>query len=90
MRTFISICYLSSPLEIREVTRSSRACCAPYAHTASPLHTWCERIERFLPDLFVFVAEPAVPVGNKLAERSVRPLVIARKSSGGLSTRFCT
>jgi transposase len=57
--------------------------CAPYAHTASPLHTLCERIERFLPELFVFVARPEVPAHNNLAERSVRPLVIARKSSGG-------
>jgi DNA repair ATPase RecN len=23
--------------------------CAPYAHTSSPLHTLCERVERFLP-----------------------------------------
>jgi transposase len=57
--------------------------CAPYAHTASPLHTLCERIERFLPELFVFVARPEVPAHNNLAERSVRPLVIARKISGG-------
>ena len=57
--------------------------CAPYAHTASPLHTLCERVERFLPELFVFVARPEVPPDNKLAERSVRPLVIARKISGG-------
>src|SRR5713101_7499792 len=57
--------------------------CAPYAHTSSPLHTWCERVERFLPELFVFVALPGVPAHNNLAERSVRPLVIARKISGG-------
>jgi transposase len=57
--------------------------CAPYAHTASPLHTLCERVERFLPELFVFVASPEVPAHNHLAERSVRPLVIARKISGG-------
>jgi transposase len=57
--------------------------CAPYAHTPSPLHTLCERVERFLPELFVFVAVPGVPADNNLAERSVRPLVIARKISGG-------
>ena len=57
--------------------------CAPYAHTSSPLHTLCERVERFLPELFVFVAVPGVPAHNNLAERSVRPLVIARKISGG-------
>ncbi len=57
--------------------------CAPYVHTSSPLHTLCKRVERFLPELFVFVAVPGVPAENNLAERSVRPLVIARKISGG-------
>jgi hypothetical protein len=47
------------------------------------MHTLCERVERFLPELFVFVAFPGVPSHNNLAERSVRPLVIARKISGG-------
>jgi transposase len=59
------------------------AVCAPYAHTSAPMHTLCERVEQFLPELFVFVAIPGVPAHNNLAERSVRPLVIARKISGG-------
>ena len=57
--------------------------CAPYAHTQAPMHTLCKRVERFLPELFVFVAYPGVPSHNNLAERSVRPLVITRKISGG-------
>jgi transposase len=57
--------------------------CAPYVGTSAPMHTLCERVERFLPELFVFVARPDVPPDNNLAERSVRPLVIARKISGG-------
>jgi transposase len=57
--------------------------CAPFAHTTAPMHTLCERVERFLPELFVFVDRPEVPSDNNLAERSVRPLVIARKISGG-------
>ncbi|MFL5658772.1 MAG: IS66 family transposase [Ktedonobacteraceae bacterium] len=57
--------------------------CQPYAHTTAPQHTLCERVEQFLPELFVFVAVPGVPSHNNLAERSVRPLVIARKISGG-------
>ena len=57
--------------------------CRPYMGTASPHHTLCERVERFLPELFVFVAVPGVPAHNNLAERSIRPLVIARKISGG-------
>ncbi|HEY6406700.1 MAG TPA: transposase, partial [Ktedonobacteraceae bacterium] len=52
--------------------------CQPFAHTTAPQHPLCERVERF-----VFVAVPGVPAHNNLAERSVRPLVIARKISGG-------
>ena len=59
------------------------AVCRPYVGTATPQHTLCERVERFLPELFVFVAIPGVPAHNNLAERSIRPLVIARKISGG-------
>lgn len=59
------------------------AICQPYVRTTAPQHTLCERVERFLPELFVFVAVPGVPAHNNLAERSVRPLVIARKISGG-------
>ncbi len=59
------------------------AICQPYMHTAAPQHTLCERVERFLPELFVFVAVPGVPAHNNLAERSVRPLVVTRKISGG-------
>jgi len=57
--------------------------CAPYVGTSAAMHTLCERVQRFLPELFVFVARPEVPAHNNLAERSVRPLVIARKISGG-------
>ena len=57
--------------------------CQPYAYTLAPQHILCERVEQFLPELFVFVAVPGVPAHNNLAERSVRPLVIARKISGG-------
>jgi transposase len=57
--------------------------CQPHAHTTAPQHTLCQRVEQFLPELFVFVAVPGVPAHNNLAERSVRPLVIARKISGG-------
>src|SRR6266571_3971997 len=57
--------------------------CRPYMGTAPPQHTLCERVERFLPELFVFVAVPGVPAHNILAERSLRPLVVARKISGG-------
>lgn len=57
--------------------------CQPYLRTDVPQHTLCERVERFLPELFVFVRVPGVPAYNNLAERSVRLLVITRKVSGG-------
>lgn len=57
--------------------------CAPYVNTCTPMQTLCKRVETFLPELFVFVAVPGVPAHNNLAERSVRPLVVARKISGG-------
>lgn len=43
----------------------------------------CRRIERFIKELFVFVAEPDVPPDNNGAERSLRPLVTGRKISAG-------
>jgi transposase len=57
--------------------------CQPYVLAEVPQQTLCKRVESFLPELFVFVAIPGVPAHNNLAERSVRPLVIARKISGG-------
>ena len=43
----------------------------------------CRRIDKRLKELFVFVAEPEVPPDNNAAERSLRPLVVSRKISGG-------
>jgi hypothetical protein len=43
----------------------------------------CQRIERYHAELFTFVADPAVPPTNNAAERALRPLVVARKISGG-------
>jgi transposase len=59
------------------------ALCLPYVQRDVPQQTLCKRVESFLPELFVFVEIPGVPAHNNLAERSVRPLVIARKISGG-------
>jgi transposase len=57
------------------------ALCQPFVLQEVPQQTLCKRVENFLPELFVFVAIPEVPAHNNLAERSVRPLVIARKWS---------
>ena len=40
-------------------------------------------MEKHLKELFVFVAEPEAPPDNNAAERSLRPVVINRKISGG-------
>jgi transposase len=53
----------------------------------SPQATLCQRIERYRTDLFAFVADPAVPPTNNAAERALRPLVVARKVSGGTRSR---
>ena len=62
------------------------AACQPYLAADAavvPQATLCRRIAKYLPELFTFVADPAVPATNNAAERSVRPVVIQRKISGG-------
>lgn len=59
------------------------ALCQPHVKTAAPMNVLCQRVERFLPELFTFVAEPQVPADNNAAERSLRPPVVSRKVSGG-------
>lgn len=61
------------------------ALCRPFwaADCAAPQATLCRRVDRCLDEQLTFVADPAVPPDNNLAERSLRPLVIARKVSGG-------
>ena len=49
----------------------------------SPQAVLCQRVERYQTELFPFVADSVVPSTNNAAERSLRPLVIARKISGG-------
>jgi len=58
------------------------ALCQAQPATTRPA-TLCKRVERYHPELFMFVADPAVPSTNNAAERALRPLVIARKISGG-------
>jgi transposase len=65
--------------------RQLAALCQPYwaPDCAAPQATLCRRVDLFLDELLTFVADPAVPPDNNLAERSLRPLVVARKVSGG-------
>jgi transposase len=55
----------------------------PYAEARVPQRTLSQRMAKHLHELFVFVAEPAVPPDNNAAERSLRHLVTSRKISGG-------
>ena len=50
----------------------------------------CQRIERYIKELFVFVAHPGVPSENNPAERSLRHLVVTRKISGGTRSEVGT
>jgi transposase len=67
----------------REYEQELMRVCRPHLKKKKAHSRLCERIERFLPELFVFVAEAGVPSDNNAAERSVRHLVVSRKISGG-------
>jgi transposase len=79
--------------------------CQPYLDAVAatvPHAVLCRRIAKYRPELFPCVGDPAVRGTNHAAERSVRPIVIQRKISGGtrssagtttftrLATRFGT
>jgi hypothetical protein len=63
--------------------RDLRAVCQPWLEQRAPHSTLCQRITTHLAALFLFVTEPDVPATNNAAERSLRPLVVSRKISGG-------
>jgi transposase len=50
---------------------------------AHPAHTLAKRLYRYEGELFTFIRVPGVAATNNLAERAIRPFVIARKISGG-------
>jgi transposase len=52
-----------------------------------PCQALAKRLLRHQDELFVFVLEPGVPADNNLAERSLRPLVVSRKISGGTRSK---
>jgi len=67
------------PLEDR--TRALGHCYA--LRKGHPCQTLAQRLLRHRGEFFEFVRVPEVEATNNLAERSLRPLVIARKISGG-------
>ncbi len=70
--------------------------CKPYLTevegeaVVAPQRTLCERIGRYIKELFTFVAVPGVPSENNAAERSLRHLVVTRKISGGTRSQAGT
>ena len=67
-----------------ELERKLLARCRPFLDDPLAVQgKLCRCIERFIKELFVFVAEPDVPSENNAAERSLRHLVTTRKISGG-------
>jgi transposase len=68
----------------RELEERLLARCQPFLDDPLAVQgKLCRRIAKYLPELFVFVANPLVPPTNNAAERSLRHLVTSRKISGG-------
>jgi hypothetical protein len=68
----------------REVLLLIRALGEQFAQAKGhPCQALAKRLLRHQDELFVFVLQPDVPADNNLAERSLRPLVVSRKISGG-------
>lgn len=67
----------------RQAEHEAAALCRPYLATGAPQRVLCQRVLDYLPALFAFVLDPAIPPTNNAAERSLRHLVTARKISGG-------
>jgi len=60
--------------------------CQRFVGQSVPQRVLCVRILKYLPELFTFIADPQVPPDNNAAERSIRPLAVVRKISGGTRT----
>ena len=68
----------------RHLERAAVELARPYAKDPdAPQRLLAQRIIKHRHELFVFISDPAVPATNNLAERSLRPAVVARKISGG-------
>lgn len=52
-------------------------------HSAHPCHTLSKRLMLHQDSLFQFVLQEGLSADNNLAERSIRPVVVMRKVSGG-------
>jgi transposase len=61
----------------------ARRLAEPFVGTDAPQRTLCQRVLKYSHELFTFVENRLVPPTNNLAERTLRPYVIARKVWGG-------
>ena len=59
-----------------------------YAQSDHPCRALAKRLLRHMDELFLFVQYPGLSANNNLAERSLRPLVVLRKISGGSRTKL--
>lgn len=66
-----------------ELSRLAR----PYCGREVPQRVLAKRIEAYLPEMFMFVEHPEIMPDNNLAERAIRPVVTARKVSGGTRSK---
>ena len=57
--------------------------CQPFLGRDVPQRVLCQRVQKYLPELFTFLADARVPADNNGAERAIRPVVVRRKISGG-------
>jgi len=67
----------------RSYEQQVRALCPESLDPNLPHATLAKRLRRYGQELFTFVRDPRVDPTNNAAERSLRPLVVARKVSGG-------
>lgn len=67
----------------REFEQELMRVCRPHIKKKRVQSRLCERVERNLPEMFMFVGDERVPSDNNEAERSVREVVVSRKISGG-------
>ncbi len=71
----------------KRLERIATRICQPFIDSDAPQRTLCERILRYVHELFTFVVNRQVSPTNNEAERSLRPLVIARKVWGGTRSK---
>lgn len=66
-----------------ELVSEAEELALPYARLKHPCRALSKRVLRHQDELFQFVLVAGLAADNNLAERSLRPLVVARKISGG-------